>query len=251
MRRVQDKVALVTGAASGMGRAEALALAREGATIVVADLDDASGTAVAREIAEEGGAAIFTHLDVTDEHSWETSVETVLTQFGRLDVLVNNAGISGTLDPDLASASFYDTLMRVNARSVFLGIKYGCRAMKLAGGGAIVNITSISASIGQPGVHIGYGASKAAVKSMTTSAAVHHAADGIRVNAVAPGVLPPMRTSRGSSDPAWRAKQIEGIPMKRSGEVQEIADVVLFLASDEASYVTGIEILVDGGLTSV
>jgi NAD(P)-dependent dehydrogenase (short-subunit alcohol dehydrogenase family) len=173
-----------------MGRAEALALARAGARVVVADIDDVDGAVVADEITKAGSHAVFVHLDVTDETSWAAAVQTALARFGRLDVLVNNAGISGTLDPDLTSTDFYDTLMRVNARGVFLGIKHGCAAMKLSGGGAIVNISSISASIGQYGVHIGYGASKAAVKSMTTSAAVHHAADGIRVNAVAPGILP-------------------------------------------------------------
>jgi NAD(P)-dependent dehydrogenase (short-subunit alcohol dehydrogenase family) len=166
-------------------------------------------------------------------------------------VLVNSAGISGSFDPDLTSTSFFDQLMLVNAKGVFLGIKHASAAMARRGGGSIVNLSSISASIGQLGIHLGYGASKAAVTSMTRTAAVQHAADGIRVNAVAPGMLPPMRTSRGSADPAWRAKQIDGVPMKRAGEVQEVADVVVFLASDEASYVTGVELLVDGGLTAV
>jgi len=124
--------------------------------------------------------------------------------------------------------------MLVNAKGVFLGIKHGAAAMARGGGGSIVNLSSISASIGQPGVHLGYGASKAAVTSMTRTAAVHHADDGIRVNAVAPG-----------------ARQLDGVPLKRAGEVREVADVVLFLASDEASYVTGVEVLVDGGLTAV
>ncbi|MFE7438960.1 SDR family NAD(P)-dependent oxidoreductase [Streptomyces chartreusis] len=249
--RLQDKIALITGASSGMGRATAETFAREGAIVVVADIVDKDGAVVAEEIQQAGGRAKYLHLDVTDENSWTAAIDATLQQFGRLDVLINNAGISGTFDPDLTSTRFFDQLMLVNAKGVFLGIKHGAAAMTRSGGGAIVNLSSISASIGQHGVHLGYGASKAAVKSMTTTAAVHYADAGIRVNAVAPGMLPPMRTSRGSADPKWRAQQIDGVPMKRAGEVQEVADVVLFLAADEASYVTGVEILVDGGLTAV
>ena len=249
--RLRDKVTLITGASSGMGRATAEAFAREGATVVVTDILDAGGAAAVEEIQAAGGRAYFLHLDVTDESSWIAGIDEVLAEFGRLDVLVNNAGISGTFDPDLTSTRFFDQLMLVNAKGVFLGIKHGAAAMARSGGGSIVNLSSISASIGQLGVHLGYGASKAAVKSMTTTAAVHYADAGIRVNAVAPGMLPPMRTSRGSADPVWRAKQIDGVPMRREGEVGEVAEVVLFLAGDEASYVTGVEILVDGGLTAV
>ncbi len=249
--RLPDKVALISGGASGMGRATAETFAREGATVVVGDIDDGDGTAVVKEIRAAGGQAHYLHLDVTDESSWTAAIDEVIELFGRLDVLVNNAGISGTFDADLTSTAFYDRLMLVNAKGVFLGIKHGAAAMAASGGGSIVNLSSISASIGQLGVHLGYGASKAAVQSMTRTASVQYADDGIRVNAVAPGMLPPMRTSRGSADPVWRAKQIAGVPMKRAGEVREVADVVLFLAGDESSYVTGIEILVDGGLTAV
>ncbi|MFJ8816701.1 SDR family NAD(P)-dependent oxidoreductase [Amycolatopsis thermoflava] len=249
--RLRDKTALITGASSGMGRATATTFAREGATVVVADINDDDGAAVVKEIEADGGRARYLHLDVTDEDSWTTGIDEIVAEFGRLDVLVNNAGISGTFDPDLTSTAFFDQLMLVNAKGVFLGIKHGAAAMARSGGGSIVNLSSISASIGQLGVHLGYGASKAAVKSMTRTAAVHYADDGIRVNAVAPGMLPPMRTSRGSADPVWRARQLDGVPMKRAGEVREVADVVLFLASDDASYVTGVEVLVDGGLTAV
>ncbi|MGI5130033.1 SDR family NAD(P)-dependent oxidoreductase [Pseudonocardia sp. CA-107938] len=249
--RLQDKVAIVTGAAGGMGRSTAETFAREGAAVVVADILDDVGSAAAAELRDAGGRAEYRHLDVTDEAAWAAVTAGVVERYGRLDVLVNNAGISGTFDPDLGSTAFYDQLMLVNARSVFLGIKYGAAAMARAGGGAIVNMSSISASIGQPGIHLGYGASKAAITAMTRTAAVHHAAAGIRVNAVAPGMLPPMRTSRGSADPSWRAAQIDGVPMKREGKVEEVAEAVLFLASPEASYITGVEILVDGGLTAV
>jgi NAD(P)-dependent dehydrogenase (short-subunit alcohol dehydrogenase family) len=218
---------------------------------VVTDLDDTDGERVAGEIRAKGGVAEYRHLDVTSEDEWRDVVDDSAARYGRLDVLVNNAGISGTFDSDLTSTAFFDQLMTVNARSVFLGITHGARAMREASGGSIINLSSISANIGQLGVHLGYGASKAAVKSMTRTAAVQYADDGIRVNAVAPGMLPPMRTSRGSADPVWRAAQLSAVPMKREGQVREVADVILFLASDEASYITGVEILVDGGLTAV
>ncbi|MGE0219859.1 SDR family NAD(P)-dependent oxidoreductase [Mycolicibacterium sp.] len=250
--RLSNKIALVTGAAGGMGRATALTFAREGAGgVIIADIEDADGAAVVDEITAAGGAAYYVHLDVADEASWHAAITATLERFGRLDILVNNAGISGTFDPDRTSTAFFERLMAVNTRGAFLGIKHGTEAMKRTGGGSIVNLSSISAHIGQAEVHLGYSASKGAVKSMTTAAAVHYAGDGIRVNAVAPGMLPAMRTSRGSADPVWRAQQIDGVPLKREGKAQEVADVVLFLASDESSYVTGTEIMVDGGLTAV
>ncbi|MBU8807491.1 SDR family oxidoreductase [Mycolicibacterium goodii] len=249
--RLVGKIALITGAANGMGCATAETFSREGAVVVIADVDDEEGSRVTKQIRTAGGTADYIHLDVTDETAWTVAIDAVLGRHERLDILVNNAGISGTFDPDLTSTEFFDRLIAVNARGVFLGMKHGAAAMKPTGGGSIVNLSSISAHIGQLGVHLGYGASKAAVKAMTTTAAVHYAGDGIRVNAVAPGMLPPMRTSRGSADPAWRAKQIDGVPLRREGKVQEVADAVLFLASDEASYVTGTELMVDGGLTAV
>jgi NAD(P)-dependent dehydrogenase (short-subunit alcohol dehydrogenase family) len=174
-----------------------------------------------------------------------------VSAFGTLNVLVNNAGISGTFDADLMSTSAWDKLMNVNAKGVFFGMKYAAPAMRDAGGGAIVNASSISASVGQYGVHMGYSASKAAVQVMTKTAAVQFAKDGIRVNCVAPGMLPAMRTSKTSADPTWRAKSLEAVPMKRVGRVEEVGNAVLFLASDEASYITGTELVVDGGYLAV
>jgi NAD(P)-dependent dehydrogenase (short-subunit alcohol dehydrogenase family) len=249
--RFGNKTVVVTGAASGMGRSSALAFAREGAAVVACDLlEEEAGTLLADLDAAGGPGARFVRLDVAREADWEALAQS-LRETGGLDVLFNNAGISGTFDPDLTSTRAWERLVDVNAKGVFLGMKHAVPLMRLRGGGAIVNMSSISASVGQPRVHMGYSASKAAVQAMTRAAAVHYAEDGIRVNAVAPGMLPPMRTSRGSADPVWREQQIGAVPLKRAGRVDEVAAAVLFLASDEASYITGVEIAVDGGFLSL
>jgi NAD(P)-dependent dehydrogenase (short-subunit alcohol dehydrogenase family) len=249
--RLDGKVALITGAASGMGRSEATIFAGEGARVVVADLLEAEGQQVVADIKAAGGVARFVKLDVTSEADWREAVTTTESSFGKLDVLVNNAGISGSSDPDTMSTAAWDTIMNVNAKGVFLGMKHAIPAMQRAGGGAIVNISSISGFVGQTGIHMAYNASKGAVRIATKAAAVQYARDGIRVNSVHPGMMPPMRTSKMSADPAWRARMINPIPMRREGRVEEVAYAVLFLASDEASYITGTELVVDGGLLAV
>ena len=249
--RLAGKVALVSGAASGMGQSEATIFAREGAKVVVADILEAEGKQVADKIAAGGGQARFVKLDVTSEAEWDAAVKAAVDAFGKLDVLVNNAGISGTYDTDMLSSAAWDKVMAVNAKGVFLGMKAAIPLMKKAGGGAIVNISSISGFGGQDGVHMAYNASKGAVRIMTKTAAVQLAGDGIRVNSVHPGFMPPMRTSKTSADPTWRARMLGAVPMKREGRVEEVAHAVLFLASDEASYITGTELVVDGGYLAV
>jgi NAD(P)-dependent dehydrogenase (short-subunit alcohol dehydrogenase family) len=249
--RLAGKVALITGGASGMGRSEAAIFAREGAKVVVGDVLEADGRQVVAGIAAAGGEARFVKLDVTSEADWRRAVEATVASFGKLDILVNNAGISGTFDPDTMSTAAWDTLMNVNAKGVFLGMKHAIPALKHAGGGAIVNISSISGFVGQDMIHMAYNASKGAVRLMTKSAAVQYARDGIRVNSVHPGVMPAMRTSKATADPARRAIMLKGVPIKREGRVEEVAYAVLFLASDEASYITGTELVVDGGYLAV
>ncbi len=246
--RLEGKVALITGGASGMGRSEAVMFAKEGAKVVVADVLDAEGRRVAESL---DGAGRFIHLDVTSEADWQEAIAATRSHFGTLDVLVNNAGISGTFDPDTLSTSAWDRLMDVNAKGVFLGMKHAIPVMEQAGGGAIVNISSVSGFVGQQGIHMAYNASKGAVRLMTKSAAVQYARSGIRVNSVHPGVLPAMRTSKATADPAFREKMLAGVPMGREGRVEEVAYAVLFLASDEASYITGTELCVDGGWLAV
>jgi NAD(P)-dependent dehydrogenase (short-subunit alcohol dehydrogenase family) len=244
--RLKDKVAIVTGAASGMGAATARLFAREGARVVVADLLEAEGAAVAKEIGDAGGEARFQKLDVTSEADWAAVVADTLSAYSKIDILINNAGVSGS-HPDLLNTATWDQQMTVNAGSVFLGMRAVIPVMKKAGGGAIVNISSISGFVGQRMVHMGYNAAKGAVRLATKAAAVQFARDGIRVNSVHPGVMPPMRTSMMTADPALRRKMMSAIPMGREGKIEEVANANLFLASDEASYITGIELPVDGG----
>jgi len=244
--RLSDRVAIVTGAASGMGAATARLFAREGAKVIVADVLEAEGRELAAAIAAERGQARFQRLDVASAAAWEAAVAAALADYGRLDILINNAGISGS-DPDRLSVATWEAQMRVNATGVFLGMRAVIPEMQKERRGAIVNISSISGIVGQDFVHMGYNAAKGAIRAMTKAAAVQFAKDGIRVNSVHPGLMPPMRTSQLSADPSVRAAMLKAIPMRREGRIEEVASANLFLASDEASYITGVELPVDGG----
>jgi len=245
--RLANKVAIISGAASGMGAATARRFGKEGASVVVADMLDDDGRAVVASIEKAGGKAMFQHLDVTDEASWSACVAAAVSAHGRLDILVNNAGISGSAVNDLLETGIWDRVMAVNATGVFYGTKYAVEQMRKNGGGSIVNLSSISGVVGQSMVHMSYNASKGAVRLVTKSTAVQFGKDGIRCNSVHPGLMPPMRTSGATADPTVRAKMLKSVPLGRTGEVDEVANAVLFLASDEASYVTGAELYVDGG----
>ncbi len=248
--RLEGKVAIITGGAHGMGAEEAKLFAREGAKVAVADLREEDGRKVEAEIAGAGGQAMFVSLDVSKEDQWERAVAQVVAQFGKLDILVNNAGISGSGFGDFGSTEAWDLLMDVNAKGVFLGMKHAIPEMKKAGGGAIVNISSMSGFVGQTYVHPGYNASKGAVRLVTKAAAVQHAKAGIRVNSVHPGSMPAMLTSGARGDGGSQDARLAAIPMGREGKPIEVANAVLFMASDEASYITGTELLVDGGFTA-
>jgi NAD(P)-dependent dehydrogenase (short-subunit alcohol dehydrogenase family) len=250
---MKDKVALITGAASGMGAATARLFAREGAKAVfVADRLEKEGEEVAAGIRQAGGKATFLALDVTVESQWKAAIEAVEAAAGGLDVLVNNAGISGSAEQDLYDTEAWNRLMGINATGVFLGMKHGIAAMKKTGrGGSVINLSSVSGIVGQGYIHVGYNASKGAVRLITKAGAAQHGRDRIRVNSVHPGLMPPMRTSGRTADPEMRAKTLKGVPLGRAGEVDEVAYAILFLACDESSYVTGAELVVDGGWTTV
>ena len=247
--RLEGKVALITGGAHGMGAEECRLFAREGARVVIADVREDDGRQVEAEITEAGGEAMFVLLNVSDEANWESAVRDTVTRFGKLDVLVNNAGVTGSGEPNYASSETWDRLMDINAKGQFLGTNYAIPEMVKAGGGSIVNISSISGMVGQEYTHPAYNASKGAVRLLTKATAVQHAKSNIRINSVHPGVLPPMLNSS-ERRAQFQDDMVKAVPMGREGLPIEVAYAVLFLASDEASYITGTELMVDGGFTA-
>jgi NAD(P)-dependent dehydrogenase (short-subunit alcohol dehydrogenase family) len=242
--RLKDKVAIVTGGAHGMGEAEARLFAKEGAAVVIADRLVAEGEAVAADIAVSQGRATFIQADATSEADWQRLIAQTIATYGKLDILVNNAGISGSAVGDPDGLEGWHKLMAVNASSVFLGTKLAAAAMIPNGRGSIVNISSIMGFIGSAESHPGYAASKGAVRLYTKAAASKYGPSGIRVNSVHPGYMPPMLNA---TNAAGRAGKIAATPLRRLGEPIEVAYGVLFLASDEASFVTGTELVIDGG----
>jgi len=255
MKRMQNKVALITGASLGLGRAAAKMLAREGARIVATDVKEEEGEALAAEIAADGGEAIFLTHDVASEADWRRVIDSALARFGRLDVLVNNAGIGvgGTVEE--TTLETWRALMAINLDGVFLGTKFGIEAMKRAGGGSIVNLSSIEGLIGDPNL-AAYNASKGGVRIFTKSAALHCAKAGykIRVNSIHPGYIwTPMVENylAAQPDPAAAKAAIEALhPVGHLGEPDDIAYGVLYLASDESKFITGAELVIDGGYTA-
>ena len=244
--RLEGKVAIVTGAAHGMGAEEARLFAREGASVVIADVVENEGKQVEAEISETGGAAMFVHTDVTSENAWANLVSATVSRFGKLDILVNNAGLSSSSGTGPMDTDGWRRIMDVNATGAFLGTKYAIPEMKKTGGGSIVNISSIMGFVGGEYGHPAYYASKGAVRIFTKATAVRYGPDGIRANSVHPGFMPPMK-SRGQVDPGSREEEVRQTPLRRKGEPIEVAYGVLFLASDEASFVTGTELVIDGG----
>ena len=248
--RLEGKVAIISGGARGMGAAEAKLFAREGAKVIICDVLEDEGRQTEAEINEVGGDAVFVKLDVTSQDEWENAVNTAIERFGKLDILVNNAGIIVQSTIEDMTVELWDKVMDVNAKGVFLGTKTAIPHMEEAGGGSIVNISSISGIVGQDNVNAGYNASKGAVRIFTKAAAVQYAKENIRVNSIHPGPIATPMTAEGRADPERVALTAERTPLGRYGEPEEVANAVLFLASDEASYVTGSEIVVDGGYTA-
>lgn len=250
--RLEHKVALITGGGSGIGRETALLFAREGAKIVIADVNDAAGQAVVAELEAAGGQATFVHADVSRSADAEAMVRHAESTFGALHILFNNAGISHIRDDDAVNTDedVWDLTFAVNARGVFLGCKYGIPALRRAGGGSIINVASFVALLGAATPQLAYTASKGAVLSMTRELAVIHARENIRVNALCPGPLRTELLMKYLDTEAKRQRRLVHIPMGRFGEATEIARAVLFLASDESSFTTGATFVVDGGITA-
>lgn len=250
--RLQAKVALITGAGSGIGRESALLFAREGAKIVVVDLNEPGGQETVARVRESGGEATFVRADVSRAAEAEGMIHAAEEAFGRLDVLFNNAGISHMNDDDAISTEedVWDLTFAVNVKGVFLGCKYGIPALRRAGGGTIINTASFVAILGAATPQLAYTSSKGAVLSMTRELAVIHARENIRVNALCPGPLRTELLMKYLNTEEKRQRRLVHIPMGRFGEASEIANAALFLASDESSFVTGATFLVDGGITA-
>jgi len=248
--RLEGKVALISGGALGMGAAEARLFAREGARVVIGDVLEAEGRAVEADVRARGGEAVFTRLYVTSEADWQRAVDLALKHFGTLDVLINNAGIGGASRLEDTPVEAWDRVMDVNAKGVFLGSKAVIPAMRQGGGGSIVNISSQLGLVGMADSSPQYQASKGAVRLLTKLTALQYAQDRIRANSVHPGpILTPM-TEKRRADPAIYERMVSRIPLGRYGEPDEVAYGVLYLASDESSFVTGSELVIDGGWTA-
>ena len=250
--RLENKVALITGAGSGIGRESALLFAREGARVAVVDVNDGAGEAVAAQIREAGGQAVYVHADISKSAEAEGMIRAAEAGFGRLDVLFNNAGISHPQDDDAVATDedVWDLTMNINLKGVFLGCKHGIPALRRAGGGSIINTASFVALLGAATPQLAYTASKGGVLALTRELAVIHARENIRVNALCPGPLHTELLMKYLDTEEKRQRRLVHIPMGRFGEAKEIAQAALFLASDESSFTTGATFLVDGGITA-
>ena len=258
--RLVGKVGFITGGASGIGAATAKAMTDEGAKVVIADVQDGMGEALVRELREGGADAIYIHVDVTNEDDWKRAVDETLTVFGRLDVLVNNAGIGGRRTPgDSNDLENWKQVMAVNSTGPFLGVKAVVEPMKKIGGGSIVNISSIYGIVGparagqqdpSEGITGAYNASKGAIRLLSKAAALQLSKYNIRVNSVHPGFIDTPLTSRLFADAQLKETYRQLHPIGRLGKPEDIANAVLYLSSDEASFVTGAELVVDGGYTA-
>ena len=248
--RLAGKVAFISGGARGMGETEARLFAENGAKVVIGDVLEAEGQQVAADIDGSGGDAMFVPLDVTSESDWERAVAATVERYGRLDVLVNNAGVSGRSMVEDTRVEDWDRVMDINAKGVFLGTRYAIPEMQKVGGGSIINISSQLGLVGTDNSSPQYQASKGAVRIFTKTTAIQYAADGIRANSVHPGPIVTPMTEERRADPATRELMLSRIPLARYGQPIDVAYGVLYLASDESSFVTGSELVIDGGWTA-
>ena len=247
--RLQNKVALISGGAKGMGAVEAKLFAKEGAKVVIGDVLEAEGKQIEAAINETGGECLFVPLDVTDENQWNEAVAATLRRFGKLDILINNAGIFRTNAVEETSSAEWDQVMDINAKGVFLGAKAAIPAMREAGGGSIINLSSVAGLVGAA-YSSAYSASKGAVRLFTKSTAIQYATDGVRCNSIHPGVIQTDMTKEAIADSQFKAQRLDPTPLARLGQPEDVAYGALYLASDESSFVTGAELVIDGGWTA-
>ena len=246
--RLDGKVALISGGARGQGAAEGKLFAREGAKVVLGDVLDADGQQTAREIQGAGGSAVYVHLDVTQEADWQNAVGATVRNFGKLNILVNNAGIFRMEGLEETTMEIWNRMFAVNQTGVFLGMKYAVPEMRKAGGGSIINISSVAGLVGA-GAATAYQASKGAVRILTKSVAIQYAKEKIRVNSIHPGVITTLMVTQGIALETRKLFE-QMTPLGREGTAEEMANGALFLASDESSYMTGAELVLDGGFTA-
>ena len=252
MTRLQDKVAVITGAASGIGRETAALFAREGAQVVAVDVNDSEGEQTIQEILDEGGQGLYVHADISLASDCEAMINQAESAFGKMDILFNNAGIMDSRDDDAVNTSeeVWDLTMQINLKGVYLGCKYGIPALRRNGGGSIINTASFVALLGAATPQLAYTASKGGVLAMTRELAVVHARENIRVNALCPGPLHTEMLMKFLDTEEKKQRRLVHVPLGRFGQAREMAQAALYLASDESSYVTGSEFTVDGGITA-
>ena len=249
MDRLEGRVALVTGAAGGIGEATAKRLASEGAAVLVTDIQDTAGTQVAKDIMNGGGVASYHHLDVTSQPGWEAAVAAALEEFGRLGILVNNAGLGDLAAIEDTSLEDWSRTIGIDQTGVFLGMKTAAAALAASGHGSVINISSIFGTSGGFGTSPAYHAAKGAVRTLTKNTALHWADRGVRVNSVHPGFIDTPLLDQAKGTPIEQA-MLDVTPMGRLGKPAEIAAGVAYLASDDASFITGLELYIDGGYTA-
>ncbi|HAA95651.1 MAG TPA: cyclopentanol dehydrogenase [Dehalococcoidia bacterium] len=247
--RLENKVALISGGARGMGAVEAKLFAQEGAKVVIGDMLAEEGRKVEAEINEAGGECVFVPLDVADEKAWESAVNEAVSRYGKLDILVNNAGIYRASNVEDTTTNEWEQIMDVNAKGVFLGLRSVIPAMRNAGGGSIINISSVAGLVGNRRT-TAYNASKGAVRLLTKSTAIQYASEGIRCNSVHPGTIETPMTEGFLADEEQRTDRMNRTPLGRLGRPEDVAYGALYLASDESSFVTGSELVIDGGRTA-
>lgn len=250
MGRLDGKVALISGGARGQGAREVEVFTAEGAKVVFGDVLDQEGRAVAERITATGGDAVYVHLDVTKDADWQQAIDLAESRYGRLDVLINNAGIARPENVEDTTEELWESVMSINTTGVFLGTRKAIPAMRRAGGGSIINLSSVAGLVGRRWAGAAYSASKGAVRIFSKATAVQYAPDNIRCNSIHPGPIQTLMLGVTDDDPALMATRTAEIPLGRIGTTDDVANGALFLASDESSWITGIELTIDGGITA-